>query len=168
MPFPSFVRSRPSAVATHARRSFAIAAALVAASLVTWLVLVARMRDMDMGPGTDLGGLGWYLGIWVTMTAAMMLPSAAPVVLLFARIERNRSRPERVPIFVAGYLLAWTAYGLAAYALFRGLHAAWPASLSWERHGPLVAGAAVCAAGLYQLTPLNRACLRHCRSPLHF
>src|SRR2546423_8982791 len=113
MPFPRFARSTPSAVGTNARRSVAIAAGLVAASLATWLVLVARMRDMDMGPGTDLGGLGFYLGIWGTMTAAMMLPSAAPVVLLFARIERKRSRPERVPLFVAGYLLAWTAYGPA-------------------------------------------------------
>jgi predicted metal-binding membrane protein len=125
------------------------------------------MRDMDMGPGTDLGGLGFYVGIWVTMTAAMMLPSAAPVVLLFARVERDR-RPERVPVFVAGYLVAWTAYGVAAYGLFRALHAVWPMALTWSEHGPLVAGGAIAAAGLYQLTPLKRVCLRHCRSPLHF
>src|SRR3954470_20314429 len=135
MPFLRSVRSTPSAVAANARRSVVIAAALAAASLATWLVLVARMRDMDMGPGTDLGGLGWYVGIWVTMTAAMMLPSAAPVVLLFARIERTRRRPERVPLFVAGYLVGWTAYGLVACGLFRALHAAWPMSLTWSEHG---------------------------------
>src|SRR5437870_11972252 len=127
MPFPSFVRSRPSTVATHARRSFAIAAALVAASLVTWLVLVARMRDMDAGPGTDLGGLGWFLGIWVTMTAAMMLPSAAPTVLVYAHFSRSR----RIGAFVAGYLVAWTVYGLAAYGAYRLVTGAGFGWLSW-------------------------------------
>jgi predicted metal-binding membrane protein len=73
-----------------------------------------------------------------------------------------------VPLFVGGYLLAWTAYGLAAYGLFRALRAVWPAALAWDEHGPLLAGGAICLAGLYQLTPLKRACLRHCRSPLHF
>jgi hypothetical protein len=51
---------------------------LFAGAAAAWVVTVDRMRGMDAGPGTDLGGLGWYLGIWVTMTAAMMLPSAAP------------------------------------------------------------------------------------------
>src|SRR5262245_66218494 len=51
---------------------------LFAGATAAWAVTVERMRGMDAGPGTDLGGLGWYLGIWVTMTAAMMLPSAAP------------------------------------------------------------------------------------------
>ena len=78
---------------------------------------------MDAGPGTDLGGLGWFLGIWVTMMAAMMLPSVAPMTLLFARISRERRGRGRafVPtwVFLAGYLAAWTAYGLAAYGLFR-------------------------------------------------
>ena len=50
---------------------------LFAAATAAWAVTVDRMRGMDAGPGTDLGGLGWYLGIWVTTTAAMMLPSAA-------------------------------------------------------------------------------------------
>src|ERR1051326_8381303 len=51
---------------------------VLAAALVAWIVTVERMRGMDAGPGTDLGGLGWYVGIWVTMTAAMMLPSTVP------------------------------------------------------------------------------------------
>ena len=51
---------------------------LVAGAVAAWAVTADRMRGMDAGPGTDLGGLGWYLGVWVTMTAAMMLPSAAP------------------------------------------------------------------------------------------
>jgi predicted metal-binding membrane protein len=119
---------------------------------------------MDAGPGTDLGALGWFVGIWVTMMAAMMLPSAAPAVLMFSRARRG----AQTPLFVLGYLVAWTACGLAAYALYRGIRAAAPSFLAWDDHGPWVAGGALVAAGLYQLTPLKTACLRHCRSPLHF
>ena len=69
---------------------------------------------MDAGPGTDLGSLGWYLGIWVTMMAAMMLPSATPMVLLFSKISEQSSRRPALAtaLFVTGYLIAWTAYGL--------------------------------------------------------
>ncbi len=88
--------------------SVSTAALLLAATLVCGILVVARMDGMDAGPGTDLGGLGWYLGIWVTMMAAMMLPSVAPMVLLFARVSRERSRRELpgaapTPIFVAGW-----------------------------------------------------------------
>jgi predicted metal-binding membrane protein len=150
-----------------------VAAALVAAALVTWIVTIDRMRGMDAGPGTDLGGLGWFIGVWVTMMAAMMLPSAAPMVLVVRRVSGQRARRSSTAIastwvFVAGYLAAWTAYGLAAYGVFRALSAAHPGFLDWDRQGPIVAGIAVAAAGVYQLTPLKRACLRHCRTPLHF
>ena len=146
------------------RTRAAIVALLLGAALVAWIVTVQRMRGMDAGPGTDLGTLGWYLGIWVTMMAAMMLPSAAPTVLMFARARGD----AQTWIFVVGYLLAWTGYGLAAYAIYRGIRAQAPALLAWDKQGPWVAGGALAAAGLYQLTPLKSACLRHCRSPLHF
>ncbi|MFL5922224.1 MAG: DUF2182 domain-containing protein [Gaiellaceae bacterium] len=136
--------------------------ALVGAALVAWVVAVQRMRGMDAGPGTDLGGLGWFLGIWVTMTAAMMLPSTAPMVLCYTRAAR---RP-RTGAFVAGYLLAWTGYGVAAYGAFRLVAGAGFGWLAWDREGPLVAGAAIATAGLYELTPLKEACLRRCRGPL--
>ena len=86
---------------------------LVAGAVAAWAVTIARMRGMDDGPGTDRGGLGFYLGIWVTMTAAMMLPSAAPAAGHVARLAR---RGPAVP-FVAGYLAVWTAYGMLAYGL---------------------------------------------------
>jgi predicted metal-binding membrane protein len=149
------------------------AATLAAASLVAWVTTVERMRGMDAGPGTDLGGLGWFVGIWVTMMAAMMLPSVSPMVLLFARVSRERARKglaELVPVwlFVAGYLLVWATVGLVAYGLYRAAVSAGTAWLSWDRAGPYLAGAALAAAGVYQLTPLKDVCLRHCRSPLHF
>jgi predicted metal-binding membrane protein len=160
-------------VATVLRRNpVGVAAMLLAAALAAWIVTVDRMRGMDAGPGTDLGGLGWYLGVWVTMTAAMMLPAAAPMILVFARFGRERARRGKTYvatwIFVSGYLAAWTAYGLAAYGLYRALVALDPGFLAWDAQGALVAGGAVALAGLYQLTPLKATCLRHCRSPLHF
>ena len=124
------------------------------------------MRGMDAGPGTDLGALGWFVGIWVTMTAAMMLPSAVPTALVYARTAGGRL--ERTALFLAGYLVAWTVYGLVAYGLFRAVRAAAPGFLAWDRGGPWIAGAALAAAGAYELMPLKGVCLRHCRSPLHF
>lgn len=142
----------------------ALAASLLGAALVAWIVAVERMRGMDAGSGTDLGALGWFIGIWVTMMAAMMLPSAAPTVLMFSRVRRGANTLA----FVLGYLFAWTGYGLAAYAVYRAIRASAPSFLAWDDRGPWVAGGALAAAGLYQLTPLKAACLRHCRSPLHF
>ena len=154
-------------------RPVPLAALVLAGALAAWIITVQRMRGMDAGPGTDLGGLGWYVGIWVTMMAAMMLPSAAPMVLLFAKVSGERARrgqAELVPtwIFVAGYLAAWTAYGLVAYGAYRAVVSTGTDWLAWERSGRYVAGGALIAAGVYQLTPLKDVCLRHCRSPLHF
>jgi predicted metal-binding membrane protein len=134
---------------------------LLGAVVVAWAVTVERMRGMDAGPGTHLGGLGWYLGIWVTMTAAMMLPSEAPAALLVARF---RSGLPTV-LFLTGYLAVWTAYGLAAYGLFglvTSLDTDW---LAWNEGGAYLAGGVIVAAGVYELTPLKRLCLRRCRSP---
>jgi predicted metal-binding membrane protein len=152
--------------------SVMVAVVLLGGALVAWIVTVARMRGMDDGPGTNLGGLGWYVGIWVTMMAAMMLPSVAPMVLLFARISHERAKRDvaLVPtwIFVAGYFAVWTVYGLVGYGIYRVITHFDTGALAWDRAGPYVAGTAVAAAGLYELTPLKRVCLRHCRSPLHF
>ena len=149
-----------------------VAAALIGLTLLAWILTFDRMRGMDAGPGTDLGGLVWFLGIWVTMMAAMMLPSVAPIVLAFARVTKERARRQQaiyVPtwIFLLGYLAAWTAYGVVAYGVFRVIDAAAGDALAWDRAGPYVAGGAIVAAGLYQLTPIKDVCLRHCRTPLH-
>jgi predicted metal-binding membrane protein len=97
------------------------------------------------------------------MSAAMMLPSAAPTISLFALARGDRALPTAV--FVAGYLLAWTAVGLAAYGAARALGVASPLDAMWSRR---FEAAAFAVAGLYELTPLKYACLRHCRSPLGF
>ena len=128
---------------------------LVGAAAIAWAVTAWRMNGMDAGPGTELGELGWYLGVWATMMAAMMLPSAA---LLVARVSRG------LP-FVAGDLAAWTAFGLAAYGLFRLVTWFDTGWLAWDRGGPYVAGGAIVAAGIYELTSLKQHCLRRCRTP---
>ncbi len=139
-----------------------VGATLLGVALAAWIVTVARMRGMDMGPGTDLGGFGWYIGVWVTMMAAMMLPSALPMVGFVRRIGSAAT----TWVFIAGYLAAWTAYGIIAYAVARLVRSAGLGFLAWDADGPLIVGIVVVAAGAYQLTPLKRTCLRHCRSPL--
>jgi predicted metal-binding membrane protein len=137
-------------------RSLGVGSGLVAVSLLAWAVVVQQTRGMAMGPSGDLDGLTWYLGLWVAMTAAMMLPSAAPAVLLVDRLS-----PRATPRFLLGYVVAWTVYGAAAYLVTRAAH---DAGLAGGRAtGPLIA-----AAGVYGLTPLKRTCLRRCRNPLGF
>jgi predicted metal-binding membrane protein len=111
------------------------------------------------------------LAMWAVMMIAMMLPSAAPMILMFALVNRRRveqTRPvARTGVFVAGYLIVWTIYSALAAAGQWALHQA--ALLSdVAAVGPRVGGALLIAAGLYQWTPLKRACLAACRSPLSF
>jgi predicted metal-binding membrane protein len=146
------------------------AAGLLALALVAWIVTVARMEGMDDGPGTSVGTLGWFLGAWTTMMAAMMLPSVEPAVLLFTRISRQRrtegrSGPAAPWIFVGAYLAVWTVFGLVAFGLVRLVDGAGLGFLGWDRSGPAVAGAVLVLAGLYELTPLKEAFLKHCRNP---
>jgi len=145
----------------------ALIALLLAIAAVCWAITDDRMGGMDAGPGTPLGGLGWFLVVWVTMMAAMMLPSLAPVALGHARIERAAAGNPTVTtiVFVAGYVASWAAVGLLGYAIVEGVRSLDVGFLRWDSGGPYVAGGVIVAAGLYQLTGAKDACLRHCRSP---
>ena len=143
----------------------ALVASLVVLAGASWVLTDDRMAGMDAGPGTDLGGLGWFVGVWVTMMAAMMLPSLAPMVFGYARIEDEAPKPEATAVFVAGYLLAWAIAGLLGYMVIEGVRELDPGFLAWEELGPYVAGAVILGAALYQLSPLKDSCLRQCRSP---
>jgi predicted metal-binding membrane protein len=136
---------------------------LLGGAVAAWAVTVDRMRGMDAGPGTDLGGLGWYLGVWVTMTAAMMLPSAAPAARRVAACAHRRT----ALLFTVGYLTVWTGYGLLAYGVFRLVTSFDIGWLAWNRGGPYAVGGVIVVAGLYELTPLKRHSLRRCRSAAH-
>ena len=154
------------------RGQVALAFVLLALAALGWVVTDDRMRGMDAGPGTDPGTLGFYVIAWVVMMAAMMFPSAAPMALAYARISARmhdpRPRHGTTTLFVAGYLLAWTVFGLAAYALFAGVRAVAGRELSWHQAGPYIAGSVIVLAALYQLTAAKDACLRRCRSPFAF
>ena len=169
--------ARPPARATAPGvdpRVAGLVALLLALAAVSWNVTNARMRGMDMGPGTDPGSLGFYLTTWVVMLAAMMFPSVTPMVIAYARIHRRRRElGRRAPlgctaVFVAGYLIAWTIYGLAAYALYAWATSLSPDFLSWDRGGRYLAGAVILAAAVYQLTAAKDVCLTKCRTPMDF
>jgi predicted metal-binding membrane protein len=147
-------------MSAFASQSRAATIVLLGTAAIAWVVTVERMRGMDAGPGTDLGGLGWYLGIWVTMMAAMMLPSAVPAARHVARLARSAPALS----FAAGYLAVWTGFGLAAYALFRLVTSFDVGWLAWDEGGPYVAGGVIVAAGIYELTPLKERFLGRCRS----
>ncbi len=132
-----------------------------------WWWTARRMEGMDEGPWTGLGTLGWFLATWVVMMAAMMFPSVAPTVALYSRMTRRRS-PLSPLLFVAGYLLTWTAAGLLAFALLTLVTRAAGDVLAWDRAGRWVAGATLVVAAVYELTPLKDVCLGRCRSPLGF
>ena len=157
-----------------ARLQVGILALLLALSALAWLLTHERMIGMDAGPGTDPGGLGFYVVSWVVMMSAMMFPSIAPMVLTFGFVQRRRRdrsaayRAVSSWTFVAGYLLTWTAFGLAAYGLYVGVRSLSIPELSWHRGGPYLAGGVLLAAAVYQLTPVKDACLRRCRAPLDF
>ena len=141
---------------------------LIAVGAGGWVVTANRMDGMDMGPGTELGGLGWFVGVWATMMAAMMLPSLVPMGATYARAEAGRGSAEGRPFvatvaFAAGYLLPWVAAGLTAYALIEGVRSLDAGFLAWEKAGPYAAGCVIAGAALYELTPVKAACLRHCR-----
>jgi predicted metal-binding membrane protein len=139
-------------------------AALAAAA---WAATIMLARAMGNGPGTMGLGLLPFLGLWVVMMAAMMLPSVTPVAVLWTRlivsVPARRARAARMVMFLGGYLLAWAVAGVIAFAALAGagrLLAASPAAGRWLGVGIFI------TAGVYQVTPWKDWCLRRCRSPI--
>jgi predicted metal-binding membrane protein len=156
------------------RAQLALLAGLLVLAVAAWLLTDDRMAGMDSAPGAALGGLGFYVTVWVVMMAAMMFPSVAPTVLMYDRLrEGHRARgrgaaPDATAIFVLGYLVVWTAAGLVAYGLLAAGREIDPAFLAWDAAGRWVTGGVIVVAGIYQLTPWKQACLVKCRSPMMF
>jgi predicted metal-binding membrane protein len=146
----------PDATPTHrsaampSTRTAAAAAALTATvglAAASWVIAVGQMNGMDMGVATELGSFAFFVALWVSMMAAMMLPGAVPAVLRHAHAN---SRVRAVLPFVGSYLAVWTIFGVAVYLLYRP-------------HGSFAAGALAIAAGVYELTPLKQYFRRQCR-----
>jgi predicted metal-binding membrane protein len=149
------------------RARLGLVALLFALAALAWWSTADRMADMDAGPGTDLGTLGWFVGIWVVMMAAMMFPSVSPTVALYARMRRGRDAVAPL-LFAAGYLAVWSAAGAAAYGVFRAGRELLGGQLAWDAGGRWLAGGILIAAAIYELTPSKDLCLSKCRSPLGY
>ncbi len=182
-----------TAIETLLRREDAVVVStLVALALLSWLAVLA-------GAGTGMNPVamsGWLMPItlppapapawpashwlivffmWAVMMMAMMLPSAAPMVLLYARVVRHaevegRDLQARAAIgaFASGYLAVWILFSLLAVVLQWGLERLGVMSAMMSLNAAFLAGGLLIAAGLYQLTPLKAACLKHCRGPASF
>jgi predicted metal-binding membrane protein len=152
---------RPALAAS--RTQLGLVVALFALAAAGWWWTVGQMQGMDNGPWSGLGTFGWFLGVWVVMMAAMMFPSVAPTVALYARMSNTRTLPL---VFTGGYLATWAGAGVVAYTIGVIVSRAAGDALAWDNAGRAVAGTTLIAAAVYELTPLKNVCLGKCRSPL--
>ncbi len=143
--------------------------------------LASDMRDMEMATEMVMPQMqeAWSVTdfaltfvMWAVMMVAMMTPSAAPMILMFAGINRRRQK-QQVPyvptsVFLLGYLVVWAAFSVLATAAQWGLHTVSLLSPMMVSTSPVLGGVLLLIAGIYQWTPLKHACLSKCRSPLGF
>jgi predicted metal-binding membrane protein len=159
-----------------------VLAGLAAMTLVAWAYLVSLvwgMRTMDMAPDVAMpqmqswGAVEFLLlfVMWAIMMVAMMVPSVAPLLLMFARANRQKGGSRVVGsagILLLGYLLAWVGFSILATLAQWRLHRAALLSPMMVSTSSVLGGLLLVAAGVFQFTPLKRACLVRCRSPLSF
>ena len=176
--------ARMTTLETVLRRDRAVVTAgLVGVAALGWvylLYLARGMSGMDMSvdmamPRMQTWGvvdLALLFVMWAVMMVAMMVPSASPLILMMAAANRKRRERDDPPVptglFLAGYLLVWTAFSAVATAVQWGLHATALLSPGMVSASGVLGGLLLLAAGIFQFTPLKQACLTHCRSPLGF
>lgn len=156
---------------------------LAVITALSWTYVSSLTSDMqDMGMGMEMamprmqawGVVDFVLTfvMWAVMMVAMMTPSAAPMILMFAGVNRRRRKQQvsYVPtgVFLLGYLVVWAAFSVLATAAQWGLHAVSLLSPMMVSTSPVLGGVLLLVAGIYQWTPLKHACLSNCRSPLGF
>jgi predicted metal-binding membrane protein len=168
-PAPVRAGSRPGPAPAFraARHRLGLVLLLLALAVLAWEWSAHWMSGMDNGPWTALGTLSSFLGIWVTMMAAMMLPSVAPTIALYSRLTRRHS-PLSPLLFTGGYLVTWTGAGLLAFGIAAGAEGLAGDGLAWDRAGRTLAGFTLLLAAGWELTPLKDVCLGKCHSPLGF
>jgi predicted metal-binding membrane protein len=161
--------------------------ALTGITAVAWVYMLREARTMDATGVCRCAGMAmsgpdvmpWNVAailplflMWAEMMVAMMLPSAAPMILTFATVNRRRREQKRpfVPtgLFLSGYLIVWIIFSLLAALAQWALHGAALLSPEMKSSSALFGGMLLIAAGAFQWTPWKRACLNHCRSPLQF
>ncbi|HKE25948.1 MAG TPA: DUF2182 domain-containing protein [Bryobacteraceae bacterium] len=150
---------------------------LVALTALSWTYMWYLARDpmamcmVNMNPWSRADLLALF-AMWAVMMVAMMIPSAAPMVLAFAGVNRTRCAQSLsyIPttVFVFGYLAAWVTFSLLATLLQEALHTAALISSMGVSASRILGGVLLALTGIFQWTPLKSVCLRHCRSPLGF
>ena len=181
------------------RDSASVIASLILITLLAWIYLIVLVLDMAGGDmslmGMDMGAAQGRMGetatamimepqpwIWITfvlmlvmwwvMMIGMMVPSAAPMILVFARLQRQKLSHEsprlRIALFTLGYVLTWLGFSAAATTAQWALAELALLSPMMTGTSPLLAAAIFAIAGIYQFTPLKHACLAHCRAPVYF
>ncbi|MEK9279354.1 MULTISPECIES: DUF2182 domain-containing protein [unclassified Bradyrhizobium] len=162
------------------RDRLVVAIGLVAVVALAWTYLavgagmdiemMAEMPDMEPMPWTPVYA-ALLFAMWWVMMIAMMVPSAAPTVLLYAAVKRKERTPSAAIeawVFLAGYLAIWAGFSLVAVLAQWLLEHAGLLSMAMASTSAVLGGVILLAAGLYQFTPLKAACLRYCQSPLLF
>ena len=156
-----------------------LAAGLLGVILLAWAYLLSGAgMDMSM-PGMVMAPMSWSPGtallmfaMWWIMMIAMMVPSAAPAVLLFSVISRKQTasgHPSAAAgMFLTGYLVVWAGFSLIATALQWSLERLGLMSMDMKTSSHVLGGIILLAAGLYQFTPIKTVCLQHCQNPLLF
>lgn len=149
-------------------------------TVLAWVYLVDMARGMEgMAHDGQVMHAIWsadyfvaMLLMWIIMMVGMMVPSAIPMVLIYAALARKSAREGTVlapaGLFVAGYVVIWTLFSVAATLAQWALDRASLLSPMMMSNSPIMGGVLLLGAGLYQLTPMKTTCLRHCRSPAHF
>ncbi|MGI8818820.1 MAG: DUF2182 domain-containing protein [Gemmatimonadales bacterium] len=174
-------RAQPDFLEAALRRErLIVVAGLVALAALAWLYLAHTAAGMSAHAGMSMPMVSTWGAeetaslalMWIVMMVAMMVPSAAPVILLFAGLSRRRRihgvLATPVSVFLLGYLIAWTGYAVLAAVTQSALQSAALLSPAMASASPLLGGAILILAGVYQWLPLKGACLAHCRSPLGF
>ncbi len=165
--------TRPTYAYPLTRERNLILALLLALAAGAWALLVWQSAMMDEDMSLTMGMRApLFIAIWVAMMVAMMFPTAAPMILTFARVQANKRDQGRpfVPtwVFVSSYLVVWTAFGVVAYAAAVGAEQLADEWMWLMDNAARIGGGVLIAAGLFQLSPLKRACLSKCRTPMAF
>jgi predicted metal-binding membrane protein len=156
-----------------------VVSALVGATTLAYLFRLADGMTGSAGPMAAMQVRPWAVAdfvliflMWAIMMVGMMVPSAAPTVMMYAAIARKAARDQTVVpptvVFVSGYIALWTLFCVVATLAQWGLDQAALLSPMMVTTSPAIGSGLLIAAGAYQITPFKRACLNHCRSPAHF
>lgn len=159
------------------RRAVLIVGGIGLVTLAGWIYLIslddgmAQMAMPELAPWAPRD-FAFMFVMWAVMMVAMMLPSAAPTILMYAAIlkktDASGHEATRVAVFASGYLVVWAAFSAVATLLQWGLEQGALLSPMMSASSKLLAGGLLVAAGIYQLTPLKNSCLAHCRTPVAF